>query len=46
MKGYYGGLYSFGLRENKANLGIMKRFDVKKTEFALPSQTFYVGLAV
>jgi hypothetical protein len=29
----------------KANLGIMKRFDVKKTEFALPGQTFYVGPA-
>jgi hypothetical protein len=30
----------------KANLGITKQFNVKKTEFALPSQTFYIGLAV
>ena len=30
----------------KANIGIINWLDVKKIEFALPSQTFYVWLAV
>ncbi len=53
MKGYYEDFYALRRRKNKpnskpikANLRIMKQFDVKKTEFALPRQTFYVRLAV
>jgi len=46
MKGGYEEFHALRRRKNKANLEVMKRFDVKKTEFALPRQTFYVGLAV
>jgi hypothetical protein len=36
MKGGYEDFYALRRRKNKANLGIMKQFDVDKTEFACP----------
>jgi hypothetical protein len=39
----FGGFGQKKQSQFKANLGIMKQFDVKKAEFVLPGQTFYVG---
>jgi len=45
----YGDFGGFGHEKTKpikANLGIIKRLDIKKTEFALPGQLFHAGFAV